>query len=119
MMRPSAPVTIPGRSFRTFTSALVNSEIPAIVQSSIGMDIERQLVQAVGVVQKQRLFIAAQRKPVRSLDPVCNFDRSAARRDIVHSGRKLRGQRLTCQSFLYGFGLGSVQARVRKVHAEA
>ena len=67
--------------------------------------------------KKQGPFIAAQRKPVRSLDRVCNFDRFAARRDVVHSRRKARGQRLTCQSFLYGFGLGSVQARVRKVNA--
>src|SRR2546422_8424774 len=102
---------------RTFTSAFVNSEIPAIAQSPIGIDIERQHVQAVGVVQKQRLLIAAQRNPVRSLDRVCNFDRFAAHRDVVHSGRKARGQRLTCQSSLYGLGLGSVQARVGKVHA--
>src|SRR5438876_5427379 len=93
---------------RTFTSAFVNSEIPAIAQNPIGIDIERQHVQAVGVVQKQRLLIAAQRNPVRSLDPVGNFDRFAARRDVVHSGRKAWRQRLTRQSFLYGFGLGSV-----------
>jgi len=41
---------------RTFTSAFVNSEIPAIAQSPIGIDIERQHVQAVGVVQETGSF---------------------------------------------------------------
>src|SRR5262249_34960510 len=58
-----------------------------------------------------------QRNPVRPLDTVCNFDRFAIRRDVIHTGWQARGQRLTSQTCLYGSSLAPVQTWGRKMHA--
>src|SRR4051812_3434998 len=59
---------------RTGAPTFIHSEIAAIAQSPIRVDIEREHVQAICIVQKERFFIAAERHAIRPLDSINDFD---------------------------------------------
>jgi hypothetical protein len=106
-----------GPIIRPFAPSFVNSEIPAIAQSSVSVDVERQHVQTICIVQKQRLFVPAECNAVRPFDSLNNLNGLATAWDVIHCRRELRRDWLIAQRLSYSSELNSVQTGIGEVHA--
>src|SRR5258705_9134784 len=95
--RVDAAVVIDGKTIRAGDRIRIrgNAPIPADVgrkhapirQPAVGKHVERVRVNATGVVDVERLLVAAQLHPVRARDVIGNSYRRAARRDVIHRRR--------------------------------